>query len=201
MTSAPATETATRTSETGLVHYRLVPEQSKFTVQAFAEGLLSAFGHDPVLEIKDFTGETEFVPGSFESASLKMTIKADSIVLSTEVKEKDRLDIEQTMREQVLEIAKYPEIVFVSSNVSVTRLAEGRYRARVIGDLTFHGSTQKNLWITSEVTVSGESLRVKGDFSLKQSDFGIKPFSAAGGTIKLKNELKFSFDIAALKQG
>jgi polyisoprenoid-binding protein YceI len=201
MTSAPATETATRTSETGLVHYHLVPEQSKFTVQAFAEGLLSAFGHDPVLEIKDFTGETEFVPGSFESASLKMTIKADSIVLSTEVKEKDRLDLEQTMREQVLEIAKYPEIVFVSSNVSVTRLAEGRYRARVIGDLTFHGSTQKNLWITSEVTVSGESLRAKGDFSLKQSDFGIKPFSAAGGTIKLKNELKFSFDIAALKEG
>ncbi|MDX6498279.1 MAG: hypothetical protein QOG23_1539 [Blastocatellia bacterium] len=201
MTSAPATETATRTSETGLVHYHLVPEQSKFTVQAFAEGLLSAFGHDPVLAIKDFTGEAEFVPGSFESASLKMTIKADSIVLSTEVKEKDRLDLEQTMREQVLEIAKYPEIVFVSSNVSVTRLVEGRYRARVIGDLTFHGSTQKNLWITSEVTVSGESLRAKGDFSLKQSDFGIKPFSAAGGTIKLKNELKFSFDIAALKEG
>jgi polyisoprenoid-binding protein YceI len=201
MTSAPAAETATRTSETGLVHYHLVPEQSKFTVQAFAEGLLSAFGHDPVLAIKDFTGEAEFVPGSFESASLKMTIKADSIVLSTEVKEKDRLDLEQTMREQVLEIAKYPEIVFVSSNVSVTRLAEGRYRARVIGDLTFHGSTQKNLWITSEVTVSGESLRAKGDFSLKQSDFGIKPFSAAGGTIKLKNELKFSFDIAALKEG
>lgn len=201
MTSAPAAETATRTSETGLVHYHLVPEQSKFTVQAFAEGLLSAFGHDPVLAIKDFTGEAEFVPGSFESASLKMTIKADSIVLSTEVKEKDRLDLEQTMREQVLEIAKYPEIIFVSSNVSVTRLAEGRYRARVIGDLTFHGSTQKNLWITSEVTVSGESLRAKGDFSLKQSDFGIKPFSAAGGTIKLKNELKFSFDIAALKEG
>ena len=38
------------------------------------------------------------------------------------------------MREQVLEIAKYPEIVFVSSNISVTRLAEGRYRARIIGD-------------------------------------------------------------------
>jgi polyisoprenoid-binding protein YceI len=104
------------------------------------------------------------------------------------------------MREQVLEIAKYPAIVFVSSNISVNRLAEGRYRARVIGDLTLHGATQKNLWITSEVTFSGESFRAKGDFSLKQTDFGIKPFSAAGGTIKLKNELKFSFDIAVSKQ-
>ena len=198
------TENATATTETAVVHYRLVPEQSNFTVQAFAEGLFSAFGHDPILNIKDFTGDVQFVPGSFESASVKITIPADSIVVSSNLKgakEKDRLDIEQTMREQVLEIAKYPEILFVSSNVSVTRLAEARYRARVIGDLTFHGATQKNLWITSEVTFSGESLRATGEFSLKQTDFGIKPFSVAGGTIKLKNELKFSFDIAAEKQG
>jgi len=199
MTTATTTEAAMPTSEQGVAHYRLVAEQSMFTVQAFAEGLFSAFGHDPVLAIKDFTGEVQFVPGSFESASVKITIRADSIVLSNEVKEKDRLEIEQTMREQVLEIAKYREIVFVSPNISVIRLAEGRYRARVIGDLTFHGITQKNLWITSEVEISGESLRAKGDFSLKQKDFGIKPFSAAGGTIKLKNELKFSFDIAAEK--
>ena len=194
------TETATATSETGVAHYGLVPEQSTFTVQAFAEGLFSAFGHDPVLAIKDFSGEVQFVPGSFASASLKITIKADAIVLANEVKEKDRVEIEQTMRDQVLEIAKYPEIVFVSNNISVSRLAEGRYRARVIGDLTFHGATQKNLWITSEVAFSGDSLRAKGDFSLKQTDFGIKPFSAAGGTIKLKNELKFSFDITGSKQ-
>jgi len=200
MATTSTTDTATQSSESGVVRYRLVPAPSTFTVQAFAEGLLSAFGHDPVLAIKDFSGEVQFVPGSFEAASVKMTVKADSIVLSTEVKEKDRIELEQTMREQVLEIAKYPEIVFVSSNISVTKLAEGRYRARVIGDLTFHGATQKNLWITPEVTVSGESLSAKGMFSLKQTDFGIKPFSAAAGTIKLKNELKFSFDIAAEKE-
>jgi len=201
MATGTTTETATRPSEGAVVRYRLIPEQSKFTVQAFAEGLFSAFGHDPVLAIKDFNGEAQFVPGSFESASLKITIKADSIVLSNEVKEKDRLEIEQTMREQVLEIAKYPEIVFVSSNISVTRLSEGRYRARIIGDLTFHGVTQKNLWITAQVTMSGESLKAQGDFTLKQTDFGIKPFSVVGGTIKLKNELKFTFDIAARKEG
>ncbi len=201
MTTGSTTETATETSELGVVHYCLVPDQSKFTVQAFAEGLFSAFGHDPVLAIKDFTGEAQFVPGSFESASLKITIKAESIVLSNEVKEKDRIEIEQTMREQVLEIAKYPEIVFVSSNISVARLAEGRYRARIIGDVMLHGATQKNLWISSEAKVTGDSLRAQGEFSLKQTDFGIKPFSAAGGTIKLKNELKFSFDIAAQKEG
>jgi len=158
-----------------IVRYRLIPEQSKFTVQAFAEGLFSAFGHDPVLAIKDFTGEAQFVPGSFESASLKITIKADSIVVSNEVREKDRLEIEQTMREQVLEIAKYPEIVFVSSNISVTRLSEGRYRARIIGDLTFHGVTRA---VEGHVTISApdeRSLLIEGEQVFDIREFGVEP--------------------------
>ena len=39
---------------TGVVNYRLDPAASKFTVQAFAEGLFSMFGHDPVIGVKDF---------------------------------------------------------------------------------------------------------------------------------------------------
>jgi len=36
-------------------------------VQAFAEGLLSALGHDPVFEVREFSGAVEFAPGSFEA--------------------------------------------------------------------------------------------------------------------------------------
>lgn len=192
MSTATTTETAT---ETNVVRYRLAPEESSFTVQAFAEGLLSAFGHDPVIAIRAFEGEAQFVPGTLEAAAVKIRINAKALGLTGETKEKDRVEIETTMRNQVLEVEKYPEIVFSSSNISASRVAEGRYRVRVIGDLSFHGVTQKNLWITSEATVNDQQLRARGDFALKQSDFGIKPFSAVGGTIKLKNELKFSFDI------
>ncbi len=195
------TEAATATPpQTATVAYRLIPEQSKFTVQAFAEGLFSAFGHDPVILIREFAGEVHFVSGTFENASLRLSIAPNSLVLSNDVKEKDRLEIERTTREEVLETAKYTEIVFTSNNISVNRLAEGRCRVRIIGDLTLHGVTQKSLWISAEATLSEDNLRAQGDFSLKQTDFGIKPYSAAGGTIKLKNELKFSFDIAGEKQ-
>jgi polyisoprenoid-binding protein YceI len=176
--------------------FRLVPDKSKFTVQAFAEGLFSAFGHDPVILIREFHGEVQFNPETFENASLKITVDANSLSVSNE---KDRLDIERTMRDEVLETRKYQEIVFSSSNISVNKLAGERCRVRIIGDLTLHGVTQKNLWISAEAIVSGDSLRAQGEFSLKQTDFGIKPYSAAGGTIKLKNELKFSFDVVADK--
>jgi polyisoprenoid-binding protein YceI len=188
-------------NENGRVRYRLVADESRFTVQAFAEGLFSAFGHDPVIAIRDFTGEVEFTPGTLSDAAVRMTIKADSLAVGEEVKEKDRAEIEHLMREDVLETAKYTEIVFKSTSVSASRLGEGRYRARVIGDLTLHGLTQNNLWIQTAVTMSGERLRAQGEFTLKQTDYQIKPVSVAGGTMKVKNELKFSFEIVAEKQG
>ena len=185
--------------ETGtkLVHYRFDPAASKFTVQAFAEGLLSMFGHDPVIGVRDFQGEASFVPGTFENASLKLTINAKSLRVVNDVNEKDRQDIERTMRDEVLETGKYPEIVFQSKNVSLSRIGEGRYRTRVIGDLTLHGVTQNNIWINGEVTVNNDGLKAKGDFAIKQTDYKINLVSVAGGTLKIKNEVKGRFDILA----
>jgi polyisoprenoid-binding protein YceI len=178
-----------------LEHYRLDPAASTLTVQAFAEGLLSAFGHDPVFRVNDFSGEAEFVPGTFENAALKVVINANSLLV-TNVKEKDRQDIEGTMRNEVLETRKYPEIVFESHNISLSRIGAGRYRARVVGDLTLHGVTQRNVWVDGEVTAShpGE-LGVKGQCQIKQTDYRIKLVSVAGGTLKVKNEVRCSFDV------
>jgi hypothetical protein len=44
-------------------------------------------------------------------------------------------------------------------------------------------------------------LRASGDFTLSQSAYSIKPVSVAGGALKIKDELKFSFEIVARKQG
>ena len=185
-------------SENGVVHYRLVAEQSQFTAQAFAEGLFSAFGHDPVIAIRDFAGEAKHIPGTLSDGWVRITVKASSLAATDDIKQKDRAEIDQMMREEVLETAKYPEIIFESTNISVNRQGEGRYRARVIGDLTLHGVTQKNLWIQAELTVSEKNLRAKGEFSLKQTDYQIKPVKVAGGTLKVKNELKFKFDIKGI---
>ena len=184
-----------------VAHYRFDPAASTFTVQAFAEGFLSAFGHDPVIGVKDFQGEATFSPGTFENASLKLTVNANSLTVINDIKEKDRAEIERTMRAEVLETAKYPEIVFQSNNISLSRLREGIYRARVIGDLTLHGITQKNLWISGEATISADVLRMKGDVPLKQSDYKIHLVSVVGGTLKIRNEVKCSFDIVARSAG
>jgi hypothetical protein len=50
------------------------------------------------------------------------------------------------------------------------------------------------------VIINGSSVRAAGDFLIRQSDYEIAPVSAAGGAIKLKDEVKLTFDIVARKE-
>ncbi|HXG68246.1 MAG TPA: YceI family protein [Blastocatellia bacterium] len=181
------------------VKYRLDSSQSKFIVRAPVGGLFSAFGHDHTIAIREFTGEAELTPGTLTPASLQMTIKADSLAVTDKVSDSDRQKIEATMRQEVLETSKHPEIIFRSTGVEANQTGEGQYQAKISGDLTLRGVTRSVL-ITAQVTVSGDTLRARGAFPLKQSAYNIKPVSVLGGTIKVKDELKLSFDIVAHKQ-
>ena len=49
------------------------------------------------------------------------------------------------------------------------------------------------------VGVDGDNLRANGNFSILQSDYGIRLVSVAGGALKVKDELKISFDVNAKK--
>jgi polyisoprenoid-binding protein YceI len=194
--SEAGSERAATPSADGVARYRIDAGQSRFMVHAFAGGLLSALAHNHNIAVREFSGEAQFTYGSFEPASLHLTVKAGSLAVTDKISEKDRNDIERTMRDEVLETGKYPEIVFRSTGVSATKLAEGKYRAKISGNLSLHGET-RGVEFNAEIDLSANSLRAKGDIPLKQTSFNIKPVSVAGGTIKVKDEVKLSFDIVA----
>jgi polyisoprenoid-binding protein YceI len=180
-------------------HYLLDKSASRFTVRAVASGMLSAMGHSPNIAIRDFTGEASLDPAAPAPASLRIHIRSDSLEVMDEIKSKDRREIESLMNQKVLESSKYPEIIFESTATSADQLGEGLYRIAMNGNLSLHGVT-RSLPVTAQVTVAGDMLRAYGDFSILQTDYDISPVSVAGGTLKLKDELKFTFDIVARKQ-
>jgi polyisoprenoid-binding protein YceI len=187
-------------NENAPVRYRIDAKQSQFLVQAFAEGMLSMFGHNPSIAICGFGGDARCVPETLQQASLLMLVQASSLAVTGKVSEKDRAEIERAMRADVLEIARYPEIVFMSKSIAASPSSQGHFQARITGSLTLHGVTRDEQ-IDARVTVNGNALRARGEFQLRQSDYNIKPVSVMGGTLKVKDELKFSFDINAEKQG
>ena len=103
------------------------------------------------------------------------------------------------MNQEVLETAKFPEIRYEASDITVTRVSEMLYSAALNGELTLHGVTRRQP-INARITLLGSMLRASGDFTLDQTDYNIKLVSVAGGVLKVKDELKFSFEIVARQQ-
>ena len=186
--------------EDATVRYIIDSKDSKFFVKAFSTGLLSAFGHDPKIALRNFQGETAFSAnsGSLEGARVHIKIQSDSLEVADDVSEKDREEINQRMHAEVLESDRFSEIVYECSRVKASGSGD-RYWVALSGELTLHGVTRA-MPVSARVVIEGDSLRASGDFTIRQSEYEISPVSAAGGTIRIKDELKCTFEIVARKQ-
>ena len=167
-------------------------------VRAFAGGLLSGLGHNPVVAIRGFNGDARWDPEAPSQAHLRMVVLAASLAVQNDISDKDRREMERGMQEEILEIARYPEIVFESTAVSAVT-GNGPMRVKIDGNLTLHGVTRTQS-LPVQLAPMGDTLRANGEFTLRQSDYRIKLASVAGGALKLKDELKFTFDIVARRK-
>ena len=99
--------------------------------------------------------------------------------------------VQKNMETDVLRVAEYPQITFESTGVE----AAGSDRFRVLGNLTIRGKSQPAVVPVVLKHLSDGTYEVTGEYKFKQSAFGIKPVSLAGGTIKVKDELRTEFDL------
>ncbi|MGH3830654.1 MAG: YceI family protein [Pseudonocardiaceae bacterium] len=147
-------------------------------VSVFREGLLTSVGHDVTLRVTNLSldvGADDGITADFDPGSLRVT---------TDISESDRKKIEKNAVE-VLDSRKHPKIQFRS--VSVVR--DGN-RARVKGDLTLHG-------VTNQISVEArdDGARWNATIVLDQRKFGIKPFSAMLGALKVKPEVEVTISV------
>jgi len=187
------------TAKATLLHYVVDARSSRFTVQAFASGILSAMGHNPEIGIRIFTGTVDFSAEAAQASNFRLSINSSSLGVLDDVSDKDRRDIERMMNEQVLEPSKYPDIIFEAQSISIVRIDAALFSATMNGTLTLRGTT-RNQTIAARIAAFDDMLRASGELTINQSDFGIKPISVAGGALKVKDELKLSFEMVARKQ-
>lgn len=189
----PPPVSATRTTP-AVIRFRLDSSQSKFIAHALRGGLLWFKGHEHLVAARDFTGETELDSDNIARSSLRLTVKSDSMVETSDVfTEQQKQIINKELREIVLEPTKYPEIVFRSTGVS-GKLKGNQYDLKIAGDLTLHGVTRR-IVIPAQVTLNGNDLRAVGEFSIDRDDFNVKATSAFHGLVRVRNKVKFTFDM------
>jgi len=116
-------------------------------------------------------------------------------VLDPKASAETRAKVQQKMLgPEVLDVARFPRIEFRSRRVTLLNGARagnpGDAMLRIAGDLTLHGQTHP-----VEFEATGDSGHYHGSAKLKQTDFGIKPITIAGGAVKVKDEVKLDFEI------
>lgn len=193
-----ATNPITPSREDTAVRYTLDPSVSRFRAQAFASGLLATFGHNPIIVIRKFSGEARVDPQALEQSSLEFTVDTASFEIENDISQKDRQEILRIAQQEVLETDKYPEIRYECSSLTGSMVGEGRYWVVLSGNLTLHGVTRPQT-IAATVAVNGDTCRASGDFAIRQSEYKIKLVSAAAGALKVKDDVKCTFDIMARK--
>lgn len=154
-------------------------------VFTFKEGLLSAVAHDLQIRVERFTVAYDEAAGHvearFDARSLRVvTAMKDGKPSPGALSESNKAEIERTIQKEVLDAARHPEIVFTG------RVVEGSVPGarRVDGTLALHGRSQP---LTLRVEDAGARKVVTA--RLHQPDFGIKPYSALLGTLKIKPDV------------
>ena len=176
-------------------NYNLDSSQSKFIAHGLRGGLLWFKGHEHLVAARDFTGEAQLSPSQITASSLRLTVKTDSMGETSDAFTPQQKEIiNKELREIVLEPAKYPEIVFRSTAVAGRMVGSNQYDLKIRGDLTLHGVTRQIL-IPAKVSVAGNDLRATGEFSIDRDDFKVKATSAFHGMVRVRGEVKFTFDI------
>jgi polyisoprenoid-binding protein YceI len=193
--TSPGSGTGAPVGSNGARSFAIDPGASRLTLRAFAGGILSAVGHNPTFAIRRFEGNVHFDPEKL-SGSLTLRIAADSIAVQGEMNEKDRREIERVTKGEVLEVSKHPDIIYECPTTTVRKTGEGQFEVTLPGSLTLHGVTLRQL-VPARISLMGNMLRAFGDFSLQQPDYDIKPVTVGGGMLRVKDELKGTFDIVA----
>ena len=177
--------------------YQIDPGVSRFTIRAFAGGMLSGMGHNPTFLARDIGGQVTFDPGQPGAASVRFRVGAASLAVADSVSDRDRREIERITSQEVLESGSYPEIVYDGTRVAVAG-ASAPLQATIDGVLTLHGVSRPQQ-VVVRVYPDGGMLRAQGEVALRQSDYRIEPVSVAGGMLKVKDEVKLTFDVVARK--
>ena len=161
---------------------------SSLKVRVFKSGLFSALAHDHEIEAPIASGSVRM--GDNPSVTLAVHTR-ELRVLDPDASANTRADVQKTMEgPDVLDVDRFPEISFQSTEIQ----KKGEQHWTVRGNLTLHGRTSP-----VDVDVVLRDGHFEGSAQLKQHDFGMTPISIAGGTVKVKDEVRIEFTIV-LKQ-
>ena len=165
--------------------HQLGPENASLRVETERRGAAAKAGHDLVIEVGSWEATLEVAEDAGDSS---LALSADTgsmhVVEGTggvmALTEKDKVEIKKTLEAEVLEAG---QVEFDSTQVTPN---DGGKRLSVTGELSMNGNRHA---LGFELTVTPEG-EISGRAVLKQSDWGIEPYSGLFGALKVRDEVE-----------
>ena len=165
--------------------HELGPENASLRIETKRTGAAAKAGHDLVIEVGSWQGTLAIGEDPGESS---LALSADSGSLEViegtggvmALSEGDKVEIKKTLEAEVLQPG---QVEFRSTGVSP---ADDGERLRVTGELSMNGKIHP-LEVDVELETDGA---LSGRATVKQSDWGIKPYSGLFGTLKVKDAVE-----------
>jgi polyisoprenoid-binding protein YceI len=161
-------------------------------------GIGSFAGHEHTVVAQTIQGEVILDLEELSRSSVDLIVSARSLKVSEQGEPAgDAPKVQQAMRgPDVLEVARYSTIHFRSTGVTGKEAASGSYDLTIAGELSLHGIV-KTFTVPVHLEVRGEMLTAAGKMVVKQTDFGIEPTTAAGGLVRVEDEVVLTFRMEA----
>ena len=166
------------------------PQDGQLLLKVFREGVASKMGHDLTIEVKDWSAKVDVNPADMSQTSIEATAQVPSFSVlegvggAKPLSRTDKSDIKKNIDEKILK--GVPNVSFRSKgapNGNGTRFS-------VPGELTINGATRPT---TVNVDLNGDKARVS--FKVVQTDFGLKPFKAFMGALKVRDDVDVQLEV------
>lgn len=190
----------------GAEHYVVQAALSDVRFLVYRAGALASFGHDHVIQAKDIKGDV-YLASDIRASGFSLSLPVASFVVDEPAaravegpdfaKQPSAAAIEGTRKNMlgpgVLDADHFPEV-----HIRSVSFLGPDWGLDATVRIELHG-TARDVTIPIAVSHNGDTLSVNGAFELKQSDFGITPFSALGGGLQVADMLRVRFHLVAQK--
>lgn len=190
----------------GATIYTIDPDASQVHVLVYRGGPMARLGHNHVMTVKALSGRVWVHPQQLSRSGFQLEFPVNDVVVDDrearlaagndfppDIPDKDKAGTRTNMlRAEVLDGAQYPKIELAS-----TRIAGRLPQPEITAAITLKGA-RREIPVPATVTVDAHRVHAKGEFTLRQTEFGITPFSVALGAVQVQDELRVRFDLSAV---
>jgi polyisoprenoid-binding protein YceI len=180
------------------------PQRSVVSIRVYRSGPMAKLGHNHVITSAEESGFAWRGPTPAESG-FELRIPVSKLVVDDPaaraaagpdfegpVPESAREGTTKNLlRPEVLDAAQFPDVTVRASGLG------GTWQDPVAqADVTLKGVTRR-VEVPLDLAEAGGTLTARGSFRLRQTEFGMVPFSVAGGAIQVADEIVLAFEIVA----